>query len=190
MASGPEKRLKMLLSQIQPHADVVTFLQTLRGHEGSAFDRSIAIVGATLVENGLKIAILGSFIKLNDDEISRLFDFGGNAPFSTFSSRILSAFAIGLIGKQARSDLDHIRLVRNVFAHGAFEIGFQHPDVVAICSQFQLVGNKKLPSRDAYIETVALCSDALRNSLGTNKSRIGLYAGAVPPLRFKRNHLP
>jgi hypothetical protein len=86
MASQSEKHLKELLSQIPPHTEVVTLLRQLGTQEAHVFDRAVAIIGATLVEHGLKIAILGSFIRLGNNDISRLFDFGGNAPLSSLGT--------------------------------------------------------------------------------------------------------
>lgn len=42
---------------------------------------------------------------------------GFNAPLGTFSARIKTAFAVGLINGNQHDDLDRLRKIRNIFAH-------------------------------------------------------------------------
>lgn len=42
---------------------------------------------------------------------------GFNAPLGTFSSRIKASFALGLISQEQYRDLEHLRKIRNEFAH-------------------------------------------------------------------------
>jgi len=50
--------------------------------------------------------------------------FGGDAPLATFSSKIKLAFALGLITRKTRRQLDVIRQLRNDFAHARGALDF------------------------------------------------------------------
>jgi hypothetical protein len=62
------------------------------------------------------------------------------------------AYAMELIGPIMRSDLDHVRLLRNEFAHSRRSFGFATPEVIAICDHLQIadVFGSYVPA--AYLE--------------------------------------
>jgi hypothetical protein len=55
-------------------------------------------------------------VQLNKTEHKDIFE-GGNAPLSTFSSKIKVGYALGCYGRKTRHDLDALREIRNQFAH-------------------------------------------------------------------------
>jgi len=56
---------------------------------------------------------------------------GFNAPLGTFSSRIKAAYSLGLIEKVQFDDLEHLRKMRNEFAHNWRPINFENPKIAA-----------------------------------------------------------
>lgn len=56
---------------------------------------------------------------------------GFNAPLGTFSSRIHIAFALGLITKSQFSDLEHLRKIRNEFAHSWKLLSFEDKKITS-----------------------------------------------------------
>lgn len=59
--------------------------------------------------------------------------FKGDAPLASFSARIRMAYALGIISKEMRADLDAIRDIRNVFAHAQKHITFDTHAVRSAC---------------------------------------------------------
>ena len=68
-------------------------------------------------------------------ETSRLLD-GFNAPLGTFSSRILGAFALGLLSELEYRECENIRKIRNVFAHNV-HASFEDQKVRDICANLE-----------------------------------------------------
>jgi hypothetical protein len=60
-------------------------------------------------------------------------------PLSSFSGKISMAFALGLITKEMRENLNHIRKIRNYFAHHPFETSFNISPVRDWCSNFSIL---------------------------------------------------
>jgi hypothetical protein len=74
---------------------------------------------------------------LNSRDRRQLFEFEG--ALGTFSSKIVVAYALRLIGPVTRADLDLIRFLRNEFAHSRIPFGFTTPEVRAVCDRFKIV---------------------------------------------------
>lgn len=62
---------------------------------------------------------------------------GFNAPFGTFSSRIVGALALGLISSDEYHDLEIVRGIRNDFAHRV-GIGFDDRSIRDRCANLRL----------------------------------------------------
>lgn len=69
--------------------------------------------------------------------------FCGNAPLSSFSSRIKLAFYLGKISKVERRDLDLLRKIRNEFAHHANEIDFESEKIRSQCRELSFSYHEK-----------------------------------------------
>lgn len=77
--------------------------------------RSTIIICAATLDTQLEKLIKNILLqeKNTDDDIFE----GGNAPLSTFSSKIILAYYLGLISEHERKTLDCIRKIRNKAAH-------------------------------------------------------------------------
>jgi len=62
------------------------------------------------------------------DSTKRLLE-GFNAPLGTFSSRIQAAYALGLVTKEQFCNLEHLRKIRNEFAHSWNPPSFKDPKI-------------------------------------------------------------
>jgi hypothetical protein len=104
----------------------------------SGSDRATAVMFGSFVETHLE-RLLASVMRpdLNSKDRARLFEFEG--ALGSFSSRIVVAYAMKLIGPITRSDLDLIRLLRNEFAHSRMPFDFKTPEVRAVCDQLKIV---------------------------------------------------
>jgi hypothetical protein len=112
--------------------DILVGLDQPSPQEIGASDRYAAIVGSSLLEHGLKEAIS---VYLRDDgdaatSKKELFDNHDRSPLATFSERIVAAYALGIIDKTTRDNLDIIRDIRNSFAHSIMPVEFSSPECI------------------------------------------------------------
>lgn len=97
-------------------------------------DRSAAIIGAAYVEDALQGLLSAHFVARSKRDIEDLY--GSDGPLSRFSAKTRMAYSLGLVGEHTRSDLNHIRAVRNEFAHKFFEyLSFGDAKIAQLCSQ-------------------------------------------------------
>lgn len=167
MSAKPSlKALYELLKQVPSHDDVIDMLGQLKSEDEHASDRAAAIVGAVLIEHGLKVIILSDFVKLSKDDTERLFDPEKRGPLGTFSDRIRMSYAMGLLGQKARRDLVLVQNIRNLFAHSGLKICFKLTAISDLCDQFVLIDKDDTRSaKDAYIETIGYISGAFQKKI-------------------------
>lgn len=77
-------------------------------------ERGLVLSLAAFAEDALG-DLIAAFLIPGDQADSLLRGF--NAPLGTFSARIKTAFALGLINQNQHDDLDRLRKIRNIFAH-------------------------------------------------------------------------
>jgi hypothetical protein len=95
-------------------------------------DRAGAVMACSLLDASLDVFLRHKVRRaLTSDDKRRLFDPGG--PLHDLSAKTLIAYAFKLIGPETKSDLDHIRLLRNGFAHSPRSINFSTPVVAEVC---------------------------------------------------------
>jgi len=96
-------------------------------------DRGVVLVAATMLDDLLERTIL-AFL-MDHKETARLLD-GFNAPLGTFASRILAAFALGLLSEVEYRECENLRKVRNIFAHNV-HASFEDQKVKDICGNLE-----------------------------------------------------
>jgi hypothetical protein len=104
----------------------------------SGSDRATAVMYGSFLEVNLE-RLLSMHMRpdLNSRDRRQLFEFEGAV--GTFSSKIVVAYALRLIGSITRADLDLIRFLRNEFAHSRIPFRFTTPEVRAVCDRFQII---------------------------------------------------
>lgn len=123
----------------QEHLD--GFTAELRGES----DRAAAlVVGAALEQMFANIIKNRLRVGMDDKDLNVLF-YDRNAPLGTFSSRILMAYALGLISEEERDHAECVRRIRNAFAHTVVPIGFEEPLVAKECLKLTIGGPEDRP---------------------------------------------
>jgi hypothetical protein len=97
-------------------------------------DRGAALVGAALLDTRLERLLISHMIP---GEGSNKLVCGGNAPLGTFSARISTCVALGLITSIERHDLNLVRSIRNEFAHREHGLDFSAPRIIGLCSSLK-----------------------------------------------------
>lgn len=111
------------------------------GMQGES-ERSIMVIAAGVVEQGLREKVMHAFPGLlNSEEKERLN--GPNGPLYSFSNVIVVAQALGIVNREQRRKIEVVKAVRNTCAHATTPVGFRTP---AIFSAFCfLLGPKSQP---------------------------------------------
>lgn len=94
-------------------------------------DRAVAIVLASQVERYLEFVIVTNVQIMDAETHEKLIERDG--ALSNFFSKIWLAYAMDLISKQERDDLNIIRQIRNTFAHAVLKVDFALPEIIAEC---------------------------------------------------------
>ena len=68
--------------------------------------------------------------RLSGEDSDRIFS--GFGPLSSFSAKILMAYALGVINRRTRANLEHIKELRNAFAHASKPLSFRTLEVKAV----------------------------------------------------------
>jgi DNA-binding MltR family transcriptional regulator len=113
--------------------EVIAFRKTLFT-EG---DRATALMASSFMEERLKDLISAFFVESCSNR-QKLFQHNG--PFGSFSSRIDSAYSLGLIPENVCKELHLVRRIRNEFAHTATSLDFSSEGVQARCNSLTLHG--------------------------------------------------
>jgi len=133
--SPAAKRLKALAAEIPSDATVRHILQTLEPEENAFADHSIALIGASVVDKGLEVAIRARLTPTEDDpEVKSIFSYDHSGPLAELSARIKMAYVMKIFGPKTKKELDHIRIVRNAFAHSVNILRFEDREVSDICN--------------------------------------------------------
>ena len=126
----------MLLSTAE---DIAAFVQELQLES----DRGLPLIATSLIDELLRETLRAFFLETKSTEY--LID-EGNAPLGTFSARIHTCFALGLINEYEKSESQLLRKVRNLFAHNKHGFSFADAKVVGLCSSLK----SDLPNDDRY----------------------------------------
>jgi hypothetical protein len=122
------------LSRADPKIENLEALEHEMYTSGS--DRARAVLLGSLVEDHLERLIASKMRDdLNSPDRKRLFEYDGVV--SSFSSKIIIAYAMKFIGPITKFDLDLIRTLRNAFAHSRISFDFEAPEVRAVCDQLK-----------------------------------------------------
>jgi DNA-binding MltR family transcriptional regulator len=113
--------------------------------------RGAVLLGHALLENLMERILQSKMIALSKDERDRLFS--GMGPLASMAARVRVAYALGFIKQEARSDLNKLRDLRNLFAHSRRKIGFDDPEAVKICRSLHPADTETDP-RHLYMSTL------------------------------------
>jgi mannitol operon repressor len=94
--------------------------------------------GQVLISTGYMEQLLEDILRAFMLEIKTVDDLfkGGNAPIGTFSAKMKSAYALGLISEDEFHDFELIRRIRNYFAH-SMTASFDEQEVKSRCKELR-----------------------------------------------------
>ena len=117
-------------------------------------DRATAVMFGSYVEQSLQNRLLTVMRSdLNSKDRKVMFDERG--PLGTFASKIITAYALKLIGPVCKGDLELVRLFRNEFAHSRMHFNFETPEIGSVCEHLALVDLPQTIVPFAYLKAVS-----------------------------------
>jgi hypothetical protein len=129
------RKLKELSRAELNLGDLHRIEEELFGIEG---DRALVISSVAFLEGALDRLHRSRLRQdLSKEELSRIFDFEGT--LGSFSSKILMAYALNIIGPISRDNLDLLRHLRNAFAHSRRPLRFDMPEISNACDKLTIV---------------------------------------------------
>lgn len=113
-------------------------IQRILGELATETDRSVAIVGASLVDHSLQSAIASILRPVEDDR--DIFDrlYGLQGIFGSFEAKVLAAYALKIIGPNTQRDLRLITKIRNQFGHDMNPLSFEDGHIKDRCHQLSV----------------------------------------------------
>jgi mannitol operon repressor len=115
------------------HPHVIGFLKYLNELNRES-PRGAVLISCAVIDDQL-CRTIRSFL-LDYPESGTLLE-GFNAPLGTFSSRIVAAYALGLVSEVEFRECNLLRKVRNAFAHGV-HVSFEDAKIVGICDALKM----------------------------------------------------
>ena len=132
------KRLRALAKTIPDEPVIRGLLRVIENrHTGS--DYAVAIIGASMIERALEVAILSRFVSLTKDQRNLLFAYEQRGPLADFAARGRFGAALGLFGADTFEDLEKIRMIRNLFAHATTLHKFSDEPIAEACADFKVL---------------------------------------------------
>lgn len=118
-------------------------------------ERGLVLTASAFAEDQLGRLIRAFLVEVKAS--GELLD-GFNAPLGTLSSRIKGAYAMGLLSKEQFIDLEHLRKIRNEFAHNWEGCSYARSDIADRIRQMN-------PSRIASEPDIKTLMEKLRSSI-------------------------
>jgi hypothetical protein len=138
VAGDPEPTLHDLSRRVPTPEELKAFFDSVKDME----NRAVALILSSLTDNLLEACIAMRFVRLGKKRFDKMFREQG-APLGTFSAKIATGFALGIINSELRSQLDRIRHIRNAFAHAMLVVSFDEPMIAQACNK--LDHNRLIP---------------------------------------------
>ena len=129
-------------------------------------DRWCGILGGTIVERTLEGVLKRRMVNLNSSEETEMF--GPRGIVSTFGAKAAVAYAMGVITKKTRRNIDCLREIRNAFAHSFVPIYFSTKEVKDAVNLLWLSPDAgkwitgKSTLKKHYVQAVISTVDAIR----------------------------
>ncbi len=133
--------------------DFAAFVSELRNES----DRGAALVGAAVIDSRLQ-RLLASHLVADAEAQAIVTEDSPSAPLGTFSARIQTCYALGLITAGERNECNIIRGVRNKFSHRLHGLKFSDQSIADRCGNLKALGKGGVTPRQNFIDaTLMLC---------------------------------
>jgi hypothetical protein len=145
----PKRKLRDLSRQTPTPQELDALIDEMGRTIGNAPPVVTAIFGLAMLDHELESRIRMRLKRKDEETWSKLTDQGG--PLSSFYSKMMLGYALGLYDDVFRHNLDICRQIRNAFAHAKKLITFDHELIVDAIKAVKLPAGK----RSQYYQSLA-----------------------------------
>ena len=136
MADDPETKPKSLKERLKEVPSDMEIRMRIMASLGSS-DYETAMLCGSLLDAMLRHAILASFAPIGKTHVDNLFSDANNSPLSTYAAKIKIAHALGIISSDTKTQIEHLKSIRNSFAHISESVSFSEPSVIIECDKIR-----------------------------------------------------
>jgi len=140
-------------------------------HQRHMTHSGIVIATAAILDVQLERALKRGMQPLSKGLYERLFD--SFRPLSTFSSKIIMAYALGIVSVEIFEELEKIRRIRNAFAHSSEILNFSSPQIIPIFRSLRIPDTKETGTEAIFMACVKVIDNALEEYLARMEERSG-----------------
>jgi mannitol operon repressor len=144
-------------------------------------DRASAVLGAAYLDELLE-KLIASFLIDDKKAIDTLLSSSNPyAPLGSFSTKIIMAYCLGLIDKIQFDDLNILKRIRNLFAHGIHGLDFQNEKISSEIKKPKTHRMMKVDKdlRGEFVATIAILSTDIeiqaREAVVQKRSMLSYY---------------
>jgi DNA-binding MltR family transcriptional regulator len=127
----------------------------------------VVIATAAILDNKLERTLKRAMLPMSNKMYERLFD--SFRPLHSFSSKIVMAYALGIITKEVYGELEKVRQLRNVFAHSPDRLHFESKEIAPLFAALKRPRSTTVKPAVIFLE----CAKAIDESLDGYLQRIG-----------------
>jgi DNA-binding MltR family transcriptional regulator len=149
--------------------------------------RYIALTGAAALERNIENAIRSKLQRLSKRHFEELF--AENSPLGTFSAKIKIGFAMELYGLKTKTDLEHIREIRNIFAHAERPITFATKRIRDLCHNLHVPNQFPIDAKWQDLSYKRTAYSKFKLSVDVLTIEIGALSKRRVPRRKRRPHV-
>jgi DNA-binding MltR family transcriptional regulator len=128
--------------------------QAKRTHVG------VAIFTAAILDHLMELALKRAMRPMSNALSQRLFD-ESVGPLNSFASKIVMAYALGIVSKEEYAKLEKIRKIRNVFAHSSELLDFGSKKIAPLLAALNRPKSKATQPAVVFAECVKAIADSL-----------------------------
>jgi DNA-binding MltR family transcriptional regulator len=128
-------------------------------HQSRMSHSGIVIALAAILDNQLERALKRAMRPLSNNMYERLFE--SFRPLSSFSSKIVMAYALGMISLELYEELEKIRHIRNEFAHSSGVLHLGSPEIEPMFLTLKRPGTEFKTSVEVFLASAQVIDDHL-----------------------------
>ncbi len=155
----------------------------------SESDRGCALVGGAMLDEALA-GLLRAYL-ISNPAVDKALLTNPGAPLSTFSARVATAMALGLLSDELYHDLEQIRKIRNLAAHfdhrgkRQTDFAFSHQDISDKCRALNCIPAELqvMPPRIVFILLVVMVASVFAEH-AANANIVRQHAGRAMAVRM------
>jgi len=123
----------------------------------------VVIATAAILDAELERALKRAMLPMSNKMYGRLF--ASFRPLNSFSSKIVMAYALGVITKEVYGELEKIRALRNAFAHSSSLLHFESSEIAPLFAALKHPRRATTKPAVVFVECAKVIEQSLQEYL-------------------------